>query len=550
MERPGEHRVLPARRLVSKAGVNMNMMTNRRNVTIAVMVATFLTAMDSTVVSTAMPTIVSDLGGIRLISWVFAVYLLSSSVTAPIWGKLSDLFGRKVIFQIGTALFLLGSVLSGTAHSMDQLIWFRAFQGIGGGAVFPITLTIIGDLYQLKERARIQGLFSAIWGIAGILGPLVGGFFVDVLSWRWIFYINLPVGIVSMVLIGVFLREEFAKKKHKIDYAGAITFAISMTALLYALLTGGQNGVAWSSVQEIFLFVISGILLMLFIWIESRSSEPMLPLQLFRQRAIVMSNLASLFASGVMIGLSVYLPLWIQGILGHSATSAGLTLTPMSIGWPLGATLCGRIMFRLNPRWTSVVGASCLLVSAGWLALIGPTTPYVSLIVIMLLIGFGFGFVMTVFTVLVQSAVGWNLRGAATASNQFVRSLGQTLGVAGFGTWFNFQLLHPAKGIKMQSLSHGAVSPDLFNKLVNPAFAEHLPLAVLVMLRSILANALHSVFVILFVLSAICFLVVWTLPNSFNNGDPDQNQNAEDVKSGTVVSEGAISGRTPGHNPA
>jgi len=527
----------------------MNMITNRRNVTIAVMVATFLTAMDSTVVSTAMPTIVSDLGGIRLISWVFAVYLLSSSVTAPIWGKLSDLFGRKVIFQIGTALFLLGSVLSGTAHSMDQLIWFRAFQGIGGGAVFPITLTIIGDLYQLKERARIQGLFSAIWGIAGILGPLVGGFFVDVLSWQWIFYINLPVGIVSMVLIGVFLREEFAKKKHKIDYAGAITFAVSMTALLYALLTGGQNGVAWSSAQEIFLFVMSGILLMLFFWIEARSSEPMLPLQLFRQRAIVMSNLASLFASGVMIGLSVYLPLWIQGILGHSATSAGLTLTPMSIGWPLGATLCGRIMFRLSPRWTSVVGASCLLVSAGWLALIGPTTPYVSLIVIMLLIGFGFGFVMTVFTVLVQSAVGWNLRGAATASNQFVRSLGQTLGVAGFGTWFNFQLLHPAEGIKVQSLSHVAVSPDLFNKLVNPAFAEHLPLAVLVMLRSILANALHSVFVILFVLSAVCFLVVWTLPNSFNNGDPDQNQKAEDVKS-DAISEGAISSRTPSHHPA
>lgn len=490
--------------------------TNRRSVTIAVMVATFLTAMDSTVVSTAMPTIVSDLGGIRLISWVFAVYLLSSSVTAPIWGKLADLFGRKGVFQIGTGIFLLGSILSGASGNMDQLIAFRAFQGIGAGAVFPITLTIIGDLYQLKERAKIQGLFSAIWGIAGILGPLVGGFFVDELSWRWIFYINIPVGLVSMLLIALSLRETFEKRKRHIDYAGAVTFSVAMTALLYALLSGGQQ-LAWNSPVELLLFILAALLLLAFLWIESKSPEPMLPLQLFGLRAIWVSNVASLLASGVLIGITVYLPLWIQGILGHSATNAGLTLTPISIGWPIGATICGRIMFRLNPRWSAVLGSLFLIVGGVWLGAVGPTTPYVNLVAIMLLLGFGFGFALTVFTVLVQSAVGWNMRGAATASNQFVRSLGQTVGVAFFGSWFNAQLAHPLKATSQTPALTANRTVDALNRLVNPAYAAHLPVALLIELRTVLAGALHNVFVIMAALTVACFVFVFALPARFSD---------------------------------
>ncbi|MCY0876168.1 MAG: MDR family MFS transporter [Firmicutes bacterium] len=494
----------------------MQHVTNRRSVTIAVMVATFLTAMDSTVVSTAMPTIVSDLGGIRLISWVFAVYLLSSAVTAPIWGKLADLFGRKGVFQIGTAIFLLGSILSGASGNMDQLIAFRAFQGIGAGAVFPITLTIIGDLYELKERAKIQGLFSAIWGIAGILGPLVGGFFVDALSWRWIFYINIPVGLVSMFLIALYLQERFEKRKHHIDYAGAVTFSVAMTALLYALLSGGQQ-LAWDSVIEISLFIVAAMLLVIFIWVEKKSPEPMLPLRLFALRAISISNVASFLASGVLIGITVYLPLWIQGILGHSATNAGLTLTPMSIGWPIGATICGRIMFRLNPRWSAVLGSLMLTVGGIWLATVGATTPYIDLVVIMLVLGFGFGFALTVFTVLVQSAVGWQMRGAATASNQFVRSLGQTIGVVFFGSWFNAQLAHPLAATAQTPALSASRTVDALNRLVNPQFAQHLPTALLVELRGVLAGALHNVFVIMAVLSVACFLFVFVLPSRFSD---------------------------------
>ncbi|OFW78684.1 MAG: MFS transporter [Alicyclobacillus sp. RIFOXYA1_FULL_53_8] len=485
----------------------MHHATNRRNVTIAVMVATFLTAMDNTVVSTAMPTIVSELGGISLFSWVFAVYLLTTAVTTPIWGKLADLFGRKIIFTIGTALFLLGSMLSGMAQSMDQLIWFRAFQGIGAGAVFPITLTIIGDLYSYEERARIQGLFSAVWGISGIIGPLVGGFFVDYLSWRWIFYINVPVGLASMVLVWIFLNEQFAKQRKHIDYWGALTFAIGMTSLLYALLSGGQS-YAWNSATIIGLFVIAVLTLSLFLWIQAHSPEPMLPLKLFTIRTISVANLAGFLAGAILIGLSAYLPMWIQGILGHSATNAGLTLTPMSIGWPIGATIGGRLMLKVGSRRISLIGMGAIFIASVWLATVATSTPQLVLIVIMLIVGFGFGFAMTAFTVVVQSVVGWNMRGAATASQQFVRTLGQTVGIAVFGTWFNRSITayfqaHP--GVH-------AISGQDMNKLLDPTFAKSLPSEVLHTMREGLASGLHSVFVIFALISIVGLLVIFWLP--------------------------------------
>ena len=481
--------------------------TNRLNVTSAVMVATFLKAMDSTVVSTAMPTIVSDLGGIKLFSWVFAVYLLTTAVTTPIWGKLADLFGRKRVFAIGTALFLLGSMFSGMSQTMQQLIGFRAFQGIGAGAVFPITLTIIGDLYELRQRAQMQGLFSAVWGISGILGPLVGGFFVDNLTWRWIFYINVPIGLASIIMIWVFLYEHFEKKKKYIDYFGAITFSVGIAALLYGLLSGGGT-YAWSSPILIGLFAIAAVFLALFFVIEMRVPEPMLPLTLFKLRVISVSNLASFLISGILIGLNAYLPLWIQGILMHSATSSGLTLAPMSIGWPIGATIGGRLMLKLGSRKTTLIGMIALLGGSLWLSLVTMGSGQWQLVAIMLIVGFGFGFAMTAFTVLVQSGVEWNLRGAATASNQFMRTLGQTVGVAAFGTWFNqaiasYALAHPtARGL----LGAG------MNRILTPQTAHLLPLPTLLAMQHGLAYGLHGVYLSLSVLAAAGLLVVLWLP--------------------------------------
>ncbi|MCL6518140.1 MDR family MFS transporter, partial [Alicyclobacillus sp.] len=367
----------------------MHKQTNRVAVTIAMMVATLLTALDVTVVGTAMPRIVADLGGLNLISWVFAVYTLTTSVTTPIYGKLADLFGRRIIFTIGVILFLAGSALSGLSQSMAQLIWFRAFQGVGAGAVMPVTFTIIGDLFPGEQRAKMQGLFSSIWGIAGLIGPLVGGFFVDQVSWRWIFYINVPVGIVSILLVWLFLHETFHRQRRpKIDYAGAVLFTIGISALLYAPLNGGTT-YPWTSPTLLSLFAIALVCLAAFLVVESRAPEPMLPLRLFKMRVITISNLIGFFTACVLIGVSAYLPMWIQGILGFSATSSGITLLPMSLAWPIGSTVAGRVMYKIGSKTTAVAGAVCIL--CGTLVLVGAglSTPAWVFTCVMILVGLG-----------------------------------------------------------------------------------------------------------------------------------------------------------------
>ena len=477
--------------------------TNRRNVTIAMMVATFLAAIEVTIVSTAMPRIASDLGGLELISWVYAVYLLTTAVTTPIYGKLADLFGRKIVFTIGAIVFLIGSMLCGLAQSMEQLIWFRALQGIGAGAVLPVTFTIIGDIYTFEERAKIQGWFSSIWGISGIIGPLVGGFFVDTLSWHWIFFINVPFGIISIVMLWMYLQESFEKKKKHIDYAGAITFTIGMTALLYGFLTGGQQ-YAWDSAVIIGLFAVAAVFLVLFIRVELRSPEPMLPLSLFKIRAISVSNTASLLLSALLIAMNAYLPMWVQGVYGKGATSAGLILTPMSIGWPLGAILCGRLVVSIGARRTTLMGIVILLAASLWLATVSIATPQFVLTLIMFVAGLGFGLSITVFTVVVQSSVDWSLRGAATASNSFLRTLGQACGIAIFGTMFNSALAGCMSG-------HNIPTGDM-NQLLNPQTAKLLPPDMLSVMREGLAYSLHHIFLTLFFLAAAALIITFWLP--------------------------------------
>ncbi|MDP4128479.1 MAG: MDR family MFS transporter [Bacillota bacterium] len=415
----------------------MEKTTQRKMVTIAMLVSILLVAIDTTIVTTAMPHIVEQLSGLNLLSWVFAIYLLTSSVTTPIYGKLADLFGRKSIFIFGIMLFVIGSMVSGMAQTMYQLILFRGFQGLGAGAVLPLTFTIIADLYPGEERAKMQGVFSSVWGVAGLLGPLVGGLFVDHISWRWIFYINVPIGIVAILLVLSFLHETTIEKTKKtIDYWGAALFTISMGSLLFALISGGQL-YAWNSVEIISLFIIAVIFLMSFLVVETKAKEPMLPLSLFKIPVIAVSNAVGFVASGVLIGVNVYLPIWIQTLLGHSATSSGLTLMPMSFAWPLASTLAGRFMYQIGSKITAVFGAVLIMAGSAWLLLVHTGSPYWYFVGVMIVVGFGMGCSFTPLTVLVQSAVGWNLRGAATASNTFSRSLGQTVGIAVLGTVFN-----------------------------------------------------------------------------------------------------------------
>jgi len=484
----------------------MEPVTNRRNVTIGVMIATFLAAIEGTIVSTAMPTIVSDLGGLHLISWVVSIYMLTSAVTTPIYGKLADLYGRKVVFSIGTVLFLIGSVLSGLAQTMEQLIWFRAFQGMGAGSIITITYTIIGDIYPFEERGKVQGWMSGIWGISGILGPLTGGFLVDYVSWHWIFYMNLPFGILSIALIGMFLHEHVEKREKQIDYPGVATFTLSMSALLYALLSGGTTH-PWDSPLIVGLIGAALAGIVLFFFIESRAPEPMLPLQLFAIREITVVNIAGFLLAAVLVAISFYLPLWIQGVYGQGATGSGLTLIPMSLGWPVGAAWSGRLLAKAGIRRTSLIGLAALVASSLWLASIHVETPHGMLFVITLLVGFGFGFAFTSFTGAVLSAVDWNLRGAAMATNTFIRTLGQTLGIAAFGTLFNHAILRVNE----------RPGTDI-NQVLNPNEAKQLAPDVLRFLREVLAQGLHQVFIVLAVLAAVSLLVTLWYPGK----DPRQ----------------------------
>lgn len=412
----------------------MNANQTRKKVTIALFVATFLAAIEGTIVSTAMPSITGELHGIQQYSWIISLYLLATVITTPVYGKLSDLYGRKKMFIIGALIFLAGSMLSGVSQTMNQLIWFRALQGLGAGALTTIPYTIIGDLYPFEQRAKVQGWMSSIWGIAGISGPLLGGLLVDYVSWRAIFYMNLPFGIVAIYLLSTSLREVLEKKSRHIDYPGIVTFTIAMFSFLYAMALirddGGGRGSDW---MISLLFAIAVLFFVVFARVERRSPEPIIPFQLFRNRIISMANLNSLLLCVINVVVIFYLPLWIQGVYGKPATYSGLAMIPLSIAWPLGSILAGNWISKKGLRFISVTGACFLLAGSIGFSFMSAATPIALFVVYTFMSGLSFGLTLTSLTVAVSSAVGWELRGSAVASNNFIRTLGQTIGITVFG---------------------------------------------------------------------------------------------------------------------
>lgn len=410
--------------------------TNVNMVVVGLLAAMFIGAMDVTVVATATPHMIADLQGKGLFSWVFAIYTLTACVATPIFGKLADLFGRKVVLAVGIGLFVLGSILCGASQSMVELIGFRALQGLGAGALTPVCYTIIGDLFSGEKRGKMMGIFTSVWSVAGLLGPVVGGYFVDQVSWRWIFYLNVPIGAAALLLVVVFLHQPVERRAKKIDYLGVLTFTISISALLYSLQSGGVNH-PWGSPLIVGLFAVAVVFFLLFLWIEKRAEEPMMPLSIFRIRVLNVTNVSGFLAYSITTGLTIYSPIWIQSVLGHSATSSGLIVMPMSLAWPLAANIAGRLMYRMGVKASIVFGSGLMVAGSIWLAALQMNSPYVYWIGILVVIGLGMGLVATPSTVVVQSVVGWEKRGVVNASSMLLRSMGQTIGIAVFGTLYN-----------------------------------------------------------------------------------------------------------------
>jgi EmrB/QacA subfamily drug resistance transporter len=483
-------------------------------VTAGLMLGMFLAALDTTIVGTAMPSIVGKLGGITLYSWVFSAYLLTSTTTVPIYGKLADLYGRKPLFLFGSALFLLGSMASGASQSMEQLILFRTLQGLGAGAVQPLVLTIVGDIYALEERAKVQGLISGVWGLSSVVGPAVGGLIVDHFSWRWVFYINIPFGLTSAILLIFFLKENVERKKHTLDYAGTLALTGSITALLFAVLQGGTSW-AWDSPPSIALFAAAILLLVLFLFIENRAAEPILPLTLFSNRIIAVSSIGAIVLGVIMFGYSSYIPLFVQGVKGGDATSAGLTLVPLLLAWPVTASFSGKIVLLYGYRFTAVLGTLLSAVGAGLVIFFNVQTGMIYTIVSMFLVGAGLGFASTAYIISIQNAVPWSLRGVATASNQFFRTIGGTIGVAVMGTILNAQMAARFSPIFAHFAAAAASLPkDIApaNVLLTPNVRAALPALLINQLQNALSSSLFWVYLLTLILAMVGLITMFTMP--------------------------------------
>ncbi|WP_367294690.1 MDR family MFS transporter [Levilactobacillus yonginensis] len=472
--------------------------TNVGIVTGAVFVATFMSAIEGTIVSTAMPTIVGDLHGVALMNWVFSIFLLTSALATPVYGKLADTVGRKLVFLVGLFVFVLGSMLSGMSHSMETLIAWRALQGIGAGAIMPVSFTILADIYPVEKRARVMGLNGSAWGIAAVVAPLLGGFIVDQLSWHWIFFINIPIGLVTMALIWFNLNESTQRKAFTMDWGGCIWLSVGLLAMMltFQLLGDGGISLTWVVVGFIVAIVAFG----LFIRQERRVADPLIPMSLFKDRTFVIQNLIAALLSGFIMGFEVYLPTWTQGLLGLLASQAGFAITPSSLMWIVGSFIAGKLLLDRSPYQIVNIALTLVIIGAATMAVVPMSTPFWSFFVIAAICGTGFGITITTTTVTVQSHVATDEVGVATSFNTLARTLGQTIMVSIFGIIMNVAM---TRGVA----SHPGTTMAMMNKLINPQTAKDLPTQLVPTLHGILYQGLHAIFIAGALLIVISFLV-------------------------------------------
>ena len=471
------------------------MKQNKRNIVIAIMLAMFLAAFEGTVVTTAMPTISKSLNGFNLISWVFSSYLLTSAVSTPVYGKLSDLYGRRKIIVTGIIIFIIGSFLCALSTSMVHLILFRTIQGIGAGSILTISFTIVGDIFEIEERAKIQGTLNTVWGIAGLIGPFIGGFILDYLSWHWIFLINVPFGIISIVLLMNNFDEELIKKKSIIDYQGIVILTLAIVSLLFGTMQI-ENGVT----KMIPYILVTMVLLFTFYLFEKKSTEPLIPFNIFNRTTIII-NIIGFVASVVIVIIDSYMPIYIQNVLGYNATISGLSLAPMSISWLLSTFTLGKLLTKVGEKRILQVCSVIMLISSSLLITLKSISSLPVVIIIVITMGYGAGALFTIVTIVAQIGAEESMRGVATSTNSLIRTLGQTIGVSIFGSILNNGIEIYFKEQYIEGINSNNIFTAIDNNIIKAVDGSNA-----------MFNGMHFIFIAMTFVAAINLITTFLLP--------------------------------------